>query len=49
MKRGETIENLDWIIVGLTLLAFLGLRIADVQQAWLVWPSLIGLFTFRSA
>ncbi|HJF11486.1 hypothetical protein [Corynebacterium falsenii] len=41
MKRGETIENLDWIIVGLTLLAFLGLRIADVQQAWLVWPSLI--------
>ena len=40
-KRGETIENLDWIIVGLTLLAFLGLRIADVQQAWLVWPSLI--------
>lgn len=40
-KRGNLIENLDWIIVGITLLAFLSLKFLGVQQAWLVWPSLI--------
>lgn len=40
-KRGNLIENLDWIIVGVTLITFLGLQMLGVNHAWLVWPSLI--------
>ncbi len=40
-KRGTLIEHLDWIIVGVTLITFLGLQMLGVSHAWLVWPSLI--------
>ena len=41
-KRGELVESLDWIIIGITLVAFLVMQIAlDWSYAWVVWPSLI--------
>lgn len=41
-KRGELVESLDWIIIGVTLVAFLILQMAlDWSYAWVVWPSLI--------
>lgn len=41
-KRGELVESLDWIIIGVTLVAFLILQLAlDWSYAWVVWPSLI--------
>ncbi|TLF81174.1 DUF1707 SHOCT-like domain-containing protein [Nocardia cyriacigeorgica] len=40
--RGNTIESLDWIIVGITLVGFLVLQvIVGWDYAWIVWPSLI--------
>ncbi|CCF62376.1 DUF1707 SHOCT-like domain-containing protein [Nocardia cyriacigeorgica] len=40
--RGNTIESLDWIIVGITLISFLVLQvIVGWDYAWIVWPSLI--------
>ncbi|MBF6088641.1 DUF1707 SHOCT-like domain-containing protein [Nocardia cyriacigeorgica] len=40
--RGNTIESLDWIIVGITLISFLILQvIVGWDYAWIVWPSLI--------
>lgn len=41
-KRGELVESLDWIIIGVTLVAFLIMQLAlDWSYAWVVWPSLI--------
>jgi len=40
--RGSTVETLDWIIIGITLVAFLVLQIVlGWSYAWIVWPSLI--------
>lgn len=40
--RGNTIDSLDWIIVGITLITFLVLQvIVSWDYAWIVWPSLI--------
>ena len=40
--RGSTVETLDWIIIGITLVTFLVLQIVlDWSYAWIVWPSLI--------
>ncbi|APE33506.1 hypothetical protein BOX37_05450 [Nocardia mangyaensis] len=40
--RGHTIESIDWIIVGTTLISFLVLQvIVGWDYAWIVWPSLI--------
>lgn len=41
-NRGNTIESLDWIILGITLIGFLVLQlIVGWDHAWIVWPSLI--------
>lgn len=41
-QRGRTVESLDWIIIGITLMTFLVLQmIVDWDYAWVVWPSLI--------
>lgn len=40
--RGSTVETLDWIIIGITLVTFLVLQIVlGWSYAWIVWPSLI--------
>ena len=40
-KRGKTIEALDGVVVGVTLVAFLILQFAvGWNFAWIVWPSL---------
>lgn len=40
--RGDTIESIDWIIVGTTLISFLVLQmIVGWDYAWILWPSLI--------
>ncbi len=45
-QRGRTVESLDWIIIGITLMTFLVLQmIVDWDYAWVVWPSLIVTLT----
>src|SRR5699024_9836897 len=40
-KRGKTIEALDGVVVGVTLVAFLILQfVVGWGFAWIVWPSL---------
>ncbi|MGF7120119.1 DUF1707 domain-containing protein [Rhodococcus sp. TAF43] len=42
LRRGKWIESLDWLVLGLTLVAFLILNnVVDWDYAWVVWPSLI--------
>ncbi|AEF41905.1 DUF1707 SHOCT-like domain-containing protein [Hoyosella subflava] len=41
-RRGNLVESLDWIIIGVTLVTFLILQfVLDFDYAWIVWPSLI--------
>lgn len=41
-KRGETVETIDWLIIGITLMTFLILQfVVDWSNAWMVWPTLI--------
>lgn len=40
-KKGSLVENLDWVILGSTLLIFLALSAAGFAYAWFVWPTLI--------
>ncbi|NLE80834.1 MAG: DUF1707 domain-containing protein [Rhodococcus sp.] len=41
-RRGNLVETLDWIIIGVTLVTFLVLQfVFDVSYAWVVWPTLI--------
>ncbi|MEU5842089.1 DUF1707 domain-containing protein [Rhodococcus sp. NPDC047139] len=40
--RGNLVETLDWIIIGITLTTFLVLqRVVEWDYAWIVWPTLI--------
>ncbi len=42
LRRGNLVESLDWVIIGITLVTFLVLNnVFDWDHAWLVWPSLI--------
>ncbi|MFD1812531.1 DUF1707 SHOCT-like domain-containing protein [Rhodococcus gannanensis] len=41
-SRGSLVENLDWAIVGVTLITFLILQlVVGWDYAWIVWPSLV--------
>lgn len=40
-KKGALVENLDWVIIGSTLLTFLALTAAGFAYAWIVWPTLV--------
>ncbi|EME15337.1 DUF1707 SHOCT-like domain-containing protein [Rhodococcus triatomae] len=41
-SRGSMVENLDWAIVGVTLITFLILQlVVGWDYAWIVWPSLV--------
>ncbi|MFZ2527335.1 MAG: DUF1707 domain-containing protein [Rhodococcus sp. (in: high G+C Gram-positive bacteria)] len=41
-SRGNLVESLDWLIIGITLVVFLVLQIVvDWDYAWMVWPTLI--------
>jgi len=41
-SRGNLVESIDWLIVGVTLVTFLVLQIVvDWDYAWIVWPSLV--------
>ncbi|MGN5237961.1 DUF1707 SHOCT-like domain-containing protein [Rhodococcus sp. SJ-3] len=42
LRRGNLVESLDWVIIGITLVTFLVLNnVFDWDHAWLVWPSLV--------
>lgn len=41
-KRGKTVETLDGLVLGATLVAFLVLQfVVGWDYAWIVWPSLV--------
>ncbi|WP_378730691.1 DUF1707 domain-containing protein [Nocardia brasiliensis] len=41
-RRGSMVESIDWVIIGITLMAFLILQfVANWSYAWVVWPSLV--------
>lgn len=42
IRRGNIVESLDWVIVGITLVTFLVLNnVVGWDYAWIVWPSLV--------
>ncbi|MGO1949611.1 MAG: DUF1707 SHOCT-like domain-containing protein [Mycobacteriaceae bacterium] len=45
-KRGELVQTIDAVVLGVTLVSFLVLQfIVDVSWAWVVWPSLVVTLT----
>ncbi|QNG19370.1 DUF1707 domain-containing protein [Rhodococcus triatomae] len=41
-RRGNLVESIDWVIIGITLMTFLALQfVVGWDYAWVVWPSLI--------